>query len=53
MSEELKQQLAVMTANTAGLFIFGMLAAHFDKWWLILLSMLFWTSINHPKPEEK
>lgn len=53
MSEKLRQQLAVMTANISCLCIFGLLAAHFDKWWLILFSVLFWTSISYPKPEDK
>lgn len=52
MSEKLKQQIAVMTTNLGCLMVFGALAMHFGKWWLILFSMLFWTHIQRPEREE-
>lgn len=53
MSEELKQQLALMVANTACLMIFGMLAVHFEKWWLILFAVLFWGRIKYEETNDE
>ena len=54
MSEKLKQQLAVMVTNLGCLMVFGALAMHFGKWWIILLSVMFWNGIAYrPAPPDK
>lgn len=41
MSEQLKQEIAVMTNNTIRIGFFIALAMVFDKWWIALFSGLF------------
>ena len=52
MSEELKQQLAVMITNLGCLMVFGALAVHFGKWWIVLLAALFWGRIRYEEIDE-
>lgn len=49
MSEKLKQQILVITTNILKLIGFIILAIHFQKWWLVLISILFMTSIEYEK----
>lgn len=47
MSEELKQQIALMVTNLGCLMVFGTIAMHFGKWWIILFAALFWGRIKY------
>ena len=49
MSEELKQQILVITTNILKLIGFIILAIYFQKWWLVLISILFMSSIEYKK----
>lgn len=41
MSEQLRQNIVMMLSNTIRIFMFGVLAIIFNKWWIILFSALF------------
>lgn len=49
MSEELKLKWAVLIKNTITLIIFSILAIAFQKWWIVLISILFYTLIEDKK----
>lgn len=49
MSENLKLQWSVLIKNTITLITFSILAIVFQKWWIVLISILFWTSIESKK----
>lgn len=43
MSENLKAEIAVLIKNTITLIVFSILAVIFQKWWIVLISVLFFT----------
>lgn len=49
MSENLKLTIAVLIKNTMTLIAFSVLAIIFQKWWIALISVLFFTSIENKK----
>ena len=46
-NEELKLMLIVGITNCIMMGCFTALAIIFDKWWLILFSVLFWRNITY------
>ena len=54
MSEKLKLYIGIMTANVIKLITFAWLAIHFNKWWIIFFTAIFWTSSkNEEKSQEE
>lgn len=49
MSENLMLEITVLIKNIITLIFFGLLAVIFHKWWIVLISILFWTSIEDKK----
>lgn len=49
MSENLMLEITVLIKNIITLIVFGLLAVIFHKWWIVLISILFWTSIEDKK----
>lgn len=49
MSENLILEITVLIKNMITLIVFGLLAVIFCKWWIVLISILFWTSIEEKK----
>ena len=43
IKEKYKQQRDILISNTVRLLGFILLAIVFDRWWIVLLSILFWT----------
>lgn len=43
IKEKYKQQRDILISNTVRLLGFILLAIVFDRWWIVLLSVLFWT----------
>lgn len=43
IKEKYKQQRDILISNTIRLLGFILLAIVFDRWWIVLLSVLFWT----------
>lgn len=41
MSDELKQQIAMLINNIIVLITFAVLAMFFKKWWLVLFTIIF------------
>mgnify|MGYP004664200071 CR=1 FL=1 len=49
MSEDLKLTIAVLIKNTIMLIVFSVLAIVFQKWWIALISVLFFTFTENKK----
>lgn len=49
MSEDLKLTIAVLIKNTITLIVFSVLAIIFQKWWIVLISVLFFTFTKNKK----
>lgn len=49
MSEDLKLIIAVLIKNTITLIVFSVLAIIFQKWWIVLISVLFFTFTENKK----
>lgn len=49
MSENLMLEIIVLIKNIITLIVLGLLAVIFHKWWIVLISILFWTSIEGEK----
>jgi len=49
MSEDLKLTIAVLIKNTITLIVFSVLAIIFQKWWIVLISVLFFTFTENKK----
>ena len=43
MSENLKLEIAVLINNIITLIVFSILAIIFQKWWIVLISVLFFS----------
>ena len=46
IKEKYKQQRDIMISNTVRLLGFILLAIVFGRWWIVLLSALFWSYIK-------
>lgn len=54
MSEDLKLQIAVLIKNCITLICFSVIAIIFNKWWIVLFTAIFLTSVTEKnKKEEK
>ena len=42
----MKLYILTYTRNVLTLLIFAKLAVHFDKWWIIFFSFLFWCYVE-------
>lgn len=51
MSEILKQQIFVMLKNTARIITFAVLGVIFNRWWIVLISPLFFVYVKDKKDE--
>lgn len=49
MNEIVKQRIAMMFNNTLRLICFTVLAAVFYKWWIVLISILFFDYTERKK----
>lgn len=49
MSENLMLEIIVLIRNIIALIVLDLLAVIFHKWWIVLISILFWTSIEGEK----
>lgn len=49
MSEDLKLIITVLIKNTITLIVFSVLAIIFQKWWIVLISVLFFTFTENKK----
>ena len=52
MSEDLKLEIAVLIKNTITLIVFSILAMIFQKWWIVLISILFFYFTENKKEIE-
>lgn len=52
MSENLMFKIVVLIKNTITLVAFSLLAIIFQKWWIVLISILFFTFIENKKEIE-
>ena len=52
MSENLMFKIVVLIKNTITLIAFYILAIIFQKWWIVLISILFFTFIENKKEIE-
>lgn len=52
MSEDLKLEIAVLIKNTITLIVFSILAMIFQKWWIVLISILFFNFTENKKEIE-
>nr|DAY80338.1 MAG TPA: hypothetical protein [Caudoviricetes sp.] len=49
MSENLKIEIAVLIENIITLIVFSILAIIFQKWWIVLISVLFFSYTENKK----
>ncbi len=49
MSEDLKLEIAVLIKNIITLIVFSILAIIFQKWWIVLISVLFFSYTENKK----
>lgn len=49
MSENLKLEIAVLINNIITLIVFSILAIIFQKWWIVLISVLFFSYTENKK----
>ena len=49
MSENLKLEIAVLIENIITLIVFSILAIIFQKWWIVLISVLFFSYTDNKK----
>lgn len=49
MSDELKLYLICFIRNVISLICFTILSIVFNKWWIALLSILFWSGVEIKK----
>lgn len=52
MSENLMFEIVVLIKNTITLIVFSILAIIFQAWWIVLISILFFTFIENKKEIE-
>ena len=52
MSENLMFEIVVLIKNTITLIVFSILAIIFQAWWIVLISILFFTFIENIKEIE-
>ena len=52
MSEELKLYLICYARNVISLICFTILAIVFNKWWIVLFTILFWISVEEKEKKE-
>lgn len=52
MSENLMFEIVVLIKNTITLIVFSILAIIFQTWWIVLISILFFTFIENKKEIE-
>ena len=52
MSENLKQDIAMLLSNTVRLICFTILAIVFGKWWIVLFVIIFW-SVKEEENDDK
>lgn len=52
MNDELKFYVICYIRNIIVLICFTILAIFFNKWWIVLFSMLFWVSVAKDKEEK-
>lgn len=46
MDEWFKREITVLGMNIIMLMVLAALAVEFEKWWIILFSALFWSTIK-------
>lgn len=49
MSENLKLEIAVLIKNIITLIVFSILAIIFQKWWIVLIAVLFFSYTENKK----
>lgn len=52
MSENLKLYLICYARNVISLICFTILAIVFNKWWIVLFTIIFWCSVEKKEKEE-
>jgi hypothetical protein len=52
MNEELKLYLICFVRNIICLICFTVLAIIFNKWWIVLFTILFWISVERKEKKE-
>ncbi|MBQ1551400.1 MAG: hypothetical protein IIZ67_04780 [Bacilli bacterium] len=52
MNEELKLYLICFVRNIICLICFTVLAIIFNKWWIVLFTILFWISVERKENKE-
>ena len=52
MNEELKLYLICFVRNIICLICFTVLAIVFNKWWIVLFTILFWISVERKEKKE-